>query len=300
MQQQPPPSSSFNPEQFKQAQRQGWDRTANGWKTWWPEYEHAGQKVSDRLVELAEVRSGSKVLDVATGIGEPAVTAPRRVQPNGKVLATDISSEMLQIAKERVEKYGLQSIVELREGDAESLNLPDRSFDAVLCRMGLMFFPSLQQALSLFHNALVPSGKIAAAIWPLPDRVPFLNVAFRTVRNELNLPPPPLDQPPFNLSSPSVLQDAFTKAEFDDVRTENMRITITFDSPDRFTDFHKAISAPLHQLLANQSADKQNEVWQAVREAARPYTNSQGQVETDNEVICCVGSRKDSDLSLKR
>jgi|SRR5919202_6261609 cyclopropane fatty-acyl-phospholipid synthase-like methyltransferase len=112
--QQQPLSSSLNPEQFKQAQRQGWDRTANGWKTWWPAFEHAGQKVSDRLVDLAEVRPGSKVLDVATGIGEPAVTAARRVQPDGKVLATDISSEMLQIAKERVEKYGLQNIVQLQ------------------------------------------------------------------------------------------------------------------------------------------------------------------------------------------
>ena len=112
--QQQPPSSSLNPEQFKQAQRQGWDGTANGWKTWWPAFEHAGQKVSDRLVDLAEVRPGSKVLDVATGIGEPAVTAARRVQPDGKVLATDISSEMLQIAKERVEKYGLQNIVQLQ------------------------------------------------------------------------------------------------------------------------------------------------------------------------------------------
>ena len=94
-----PPSS--DPEQFKQAQRQAWGRTASGMKTWWPVLEEGYQKLSDKLVDLAEVKPGSRILDVATGIGEPAVTAARRVQPNGKVLATDISPEMLAIGRER-------------------------------------------------------------------------------------------------------------------------------------------------------------------------------------------------------
>ncbi|HZB73158.1 MAG TPA: class I SAM-dependent methyltransferase [Nitrososphaeraceae archaeon] len=101
---QPP---AFDPEQFKQAQRQAWSRTAGSMKTWWPVLEEGGQKLSDELVDLAGVTPGSKVLDVATGIGEPAVTAARRVQPSGKVLATDISPEMLAIGKERAEKLGL-------------------------------------------------------------------------------------------------------------------------------------------------------------------------------------------------
>ena len=70
----------FDPEQFKQAQRLGWGRSANGMKTWWPVLEEGGQKLSDILVDLAGVNPGSKVLDVATGIGEPAVTAARCVQ----------------------------------------------------------------------------------------------------------------------------------------------------------------------------------------------------------------------------
>jgi enediyne biosynthesis protein CalE5 len=159
---QPPPSS--DPEQFKQAQRQAWGRTASGIKTWWPVLEEGYQKLSDKLVELAGVRPGSKVLDVATGSGEPAITAARRVQPNGKVLATDISPEMLEIGRERAEKLGLQHIIEFRESDAESLKLPDKSFDAVLCRMGLMFLPNLPDALRIFHNTLVPNGKIAAVV----------------------------------------------------------------------------------------------------------------------------------------
>src|SRR5215207_6571052 len=100
---QPP---AFDSEQFKQAQRQAWGRTANGMKTWWPVLEEGAQKLSDKLVDLAGLRPGSKVLDVATGIGEPAVTAARHVEPSGKVSATDISPEILAIGRERAEKLG--------------------------------------------------------------------------------------------------------------------------------------------------------------------------------------------------
>jgi SAM-dependent methyltransferase len=281
----------FDPDQFKQAQRQGWGRTANGWKIWWPVFEDAGQKLSDKLVDLAELRPGSIVLDVATGIGEPAVTAARRVQPNGKVLATDISPEMLAIGKERVEKLGLQNIVEFRESDAESLKLPDKSIDAVLCRLGLMFLPNLSHALRLFYNALVPDGKIAAAVWPTLDKVPTINVAFLTVLKKLNLPAPSLNTPPFHLSDPLALQNALMKAGFQDVKTENMVMTMRLDSPDSFTNFHKAISAPIHELLSRQPLEKQNEIWQEVTEAARLHTNSKGEVILDNQVVCCVGTR---------
>ena len=260
-------------------------------KIWWPVLEEGGQKLSDKLVDLVGLRSGSKVLDVATGIGEPAVTAARRVQPNGKVLATDISPEMLAIARERAEKLVLQHIIEFRESDAESLKLPDKSFDAVLCRLGLMFLPNLPNALRIFYNALVPSGKIAAAVWPALDKVPAINLAFLTVLKKLNLPPPSLDTPPFHLSDRLALQNALVKAGFQDVKTENMIVTLRLDSPDSFTNYHKAISAPIHALLAEQTAEKQNEIWQAVAEAAKPYTNSKGKVVLDNEVICCVGTR---------
>jgi ubiquinone/menaquinone biosynthesis C-methylase UbiE len=284
-----PPTS--DPEQFKQAQRQAWDRSAEGMKTWWPVLEKGGQKLSNELIELARITPGSKVLDVATGIGEPAVTAARSVQPSGKVLATDISPEMLAIGRERAEKLGLQHIIEFREGDAESLKLPDKSFDAVLCRLGLMFLPNLPDALRIFYEALVTDGKIAAAVWPALDKVPAINLAFLTVSKKLNLAPPTADTPPFHLSDPLALQNALIKAGFQDVRTKNMIVTLEFDSPASFTNYHKAVSVPIHALLAGQTAEKQNEIWKAVTEATKSYTNSKGEVVLDNEVICYVGTR---------
>jgi ubiquinone/menaquinone biosynthesis C-methylase UbiE len=90
---------AFNPNEFKAQQRQMWDNAAAGWQDWWETIERGAQKVSDKLVQLAEIKPGDRVLDIATGIGEPAVTAARKVMPNGKVVATDISPQMLAIAK---------------------------------------------------------------------------------------------------------------------------------------------------------------------------------------------------------
>jgi ubiquinone/menaquinone biosynthesis C-methylase UbiE len=147
--QSPPPS--FDIEQFKTEQCQRWDSVAGGWKEWWQTVEVTAQKVSDRIMELAEIKPGQKILDIATGIGEPAVTAAKRLvelasisgnksksksksNDVGHVLATDISSEMPRIAKQRAAALGLQSIIEFKESDAETLDLAKSSFDAVLCR----------------------------------------------------------------------------------------------------------------------------------------------------------------------
>ena len=130
----------FDPVQYKTTQRQEWDSASSGWNKWWSLIEQAMQPASDRLVALAELQPGQRVLDVATGIGEPAVTAARRVGPGGQVVGTDLSSEMLIIARERVSALGLKNLT-FRQVDAEALDFPENSFDAVLCRFGLMFLP---------------------------------------------------------------------------------------------------------------------------------------------------------------
>jgi ubiquinone/menaquinone biosynthesis C-methylase UbiE len=290
MQKQPPVSG----DQFKQAQQQSWSHVAQGWKAWWFTFEGGAQKVSDRLVELAGVKPGSRVLDVATGTGEPAVTAARKVTLGGRVIAADISPQMLAIAKERAASLGLQDVIEFREGDAESLALANGSFDAVVSRWGFMFFPNLPQTLQRFHAALAPGGRLAAAVWPAPERAPILNISFSTVRRELGLPPqPPLDAPPFNLNDPARLQSLFSQAGFRDVRAETITATFTFRSAEEYTAFQRAITAPLHAMMAGQPAGRQEQIWQAVTEAARQYADSSGAVRLENEVICCAGTRAD-------
>ncbi len=115
-----------------------WDETrAAAWDKWFHIIEGGAQGLSDRMVALAAIGPGARVLDVASGLGEPAVAAARRAGPEGAVLATDLSPEMLGYGRKRAEKLGLDNI-EFRQMDAQALELPEASFDAVLCRWGVI------------------------------------------------------------------------------------------------------------------------------------------------------------------
>src|SRR3990170_508597 len=106
--------SNTQSDQIKQSQRQSWDSVALGWQKWWKIFENGAQIVSDKLIELADIKPNSKVLDITTGIGEPAITAANSVGNSGYVLATDISPQMLSIAKERAKFQNLDNIMEFR------------------------------------------------------------------------------------------------------------------------------------------------------------------------------------------
>lgn len=155
---------------------------------------------SNRLVELAHIKPGDKVLDIATGIGEPAITGAKRVGSSGHVMATDISPQMLSIARQRAASMGLENIMEFKKGDAETIELPASSFNAVLS-LGIDFFTKSSCCLSNIHRILISGGHLAAAVWATPDKVPFLGLAINTVRQETHAPTPPPGTPgPFSLA----------------------------------------------------------------------------------------------------
>ena len=281
----------FDPTQYKSAQRQDWSKAAAGWKQWWETMERGAQVVSDRLVELAEIQPGQRVLDVATGIGEPAVTAARRVGPSGRVVATDQAPQMLAIARERAATLGLTHM-EFCEVDAEALDFPGRAFDAVLSRWGLIFLPDLPGALARIHRVLVSGGRLAAAVWGPPPKVPLISVAMGTVREQVQAPPPPPGMPgPFSLADVTILEQALREAGFSEVRTERLTVTFEWSSPEDYTRFQQAIAAPIIAIVAAQPVERRAGIWQAVTEAARKYAGASGVVRMANEVFCVAARR---------
>src|SRR5260221_3772675 len=130
-------STQFDPTRYKAGQQKEWSAAAAGWKDWGQVMGQGLQPISDRMMELAEIRPGQQVLDVATGLGEPAVTAARIVGPAGGVVAIDMASQMLDIARMRVAELGVHNI-DFREMDAEVIYLPEQSLDIILCRLRLL------------------------------------------------------------------------------------------------------------------------------------------------------------------
>lgn len=277
--------ADLDSQSLKGDQKRDWDLAAAGWRKWWPVFEKSAQHVSDRLVELAGVKAGDRVLDIATGNGEPAVTAARRVGSTGRVIATDQSPGMLAIARERAAALGLKNI-DFVESDGEALTLAERDFDAVVCRWGFMFMPDLDAALSGIRKRMKAGARLATAVWSTPDKVPMITVGAAIVRQLANLPPPPpnaLD--PLRLADTTVLERALGATGFKSVTIERLQVVFEFASPEAFTQFRQEVAAPFRALLERQTPEMRDRIVNAVTEAARAYAGADGKVRTSNETI---------------
>jgi ubiquinone/menaquinone biosynthesis C-methylase UbiE/post-segregation antitoxin (ccd killing protein) len=286
-------SSTFDPNQFKMAQREGWDSVAEGWKEWWEPIEKGAQKLSQRLIELAEIKRGQRVLDIATGIGEPSITAAKVVGTDGHVLATDISRQMLAIAKERATLLRLQDIIEFKENDAENLDLANLSFDAALCRWGLMLFPNLDAAIRKIYSSLVSGGRFAAAVWADATKVPIISLATRVIGSQVQISASPPGVPnPFSLADTNKLENSLARAGFRDIHIDTVIVTFEFESGEDYCRYCQAVSASARIALSKETRERKEDVWRKVaEEAARNYGTANGLIKMDNESICIVGTR---------
>jgi enediyne biosynthesis protein CalE5 len=285
---------TLDSKKYKETERRSWDSVANNWQKWWKTIEIGAEDVSRRLIELAEIKLGSRVLDIATGIGEPAITVANQIGDNGHILATDISSQMLSVAKQRAISLGLQNVIEFKEGDTETIDLPSSTFDAVLCRWGMTLFLDFDTGLSNIYRSLVDGGRFAAAVWSSADKVPVLAIAVNTVMKETNsLPAPsPKVAGPFSLSDESMLKNSFIKSGFRSVSIERVNVTFEFDSAETYTSCILETSASLHALLTNETPERRKEILKAVTEAAGKYTdNNTGKASFENEAILIVGKK---------
>lgn len=267
---------SVDPMEYKTKQLRMWNSVAVGWGKWWPTFEKGAQIISHRMVELAAICPGKQVLDVATGIGEPAVTAARMAGPGGLVMATDLSAEMLAIGRKRAAELRIKNI-EFRRMDAEAVDQMEHHFDAILCRWGLFFLPDLKGTLEKMRQRLAPSGRFVAAVWDEPKKVPALSLPMKVI-GEILKRQPPSGPGVFSLSDPAALKEKFIEAGFVKVQTEKLVIVAEFASAGEFVRFTKDISAPVKILIADQQKKKQEEIWEAVKCAAERFAGPDGRI----------------------
>jgi SAM-dependent methyltransferase len=243
--------------------------------------------------ELARVEAGDRVLDLACGIGDPTLAAAVRVGPTGTVIATDISPDMLAIAAQRAAAAGLAN-VEIHEMDAEAIDLPPASVDAVLCRLGLMFLPDLDRALAGVHRVPVPGGRFATAIpWrPGDQAMPRLVSA---ILDALELPQPPPATPGrpgiFSLADASVVCAALQRSGLTDVLIHPCTVANDYLSPSEWIDAVLALNVPQRQMLAGVSDERIRAARSAATEAAAPYVQADGHVRFPAHVYYATAAR---------
>jgi ubiquinone/menaquinone biosynthesis C-methylase UbiE len=164
---------------FKTAVREQWDRSANGWNDHTSDIRAWLRTASDAMLDMAGIVPGASVLDVAAGAGDQTLDIAQRIGPQGRVLATDMSAGILALAKNNARQAGFQN-VQTQVADGEDLQVEPASFDAVICRLGLMFFPNPLQGLIGMHSALRPGGRICSMVFSQPERNPCIGILMST------------------------------------------------------------------------------------------------------------------------
>jgi SAM-dependent methyltransferase len=279
-----------DPAEFRDGQRKQWNQAATGWRKWSELIDRSASAVSERLVELAGVEPGSRVLDVAAGYGEPSLTAARVAGPEGSVVASDISAEMLAYGRERASAAGLDNI-EFVESDAAGLDFAEGSFDSALSRFGIIFEPDGEGAAARVRAFLKPGGRMAIASWGQPEEVPFIAIPMATAIQRLNVPPPPPGTPgPLSRPTPEALGGLLEGGGFSEVRTEDVQVTMEWESPEEFTTFVKDIAPPIRAIIDPHPEEVQDETWQAITDAMRQQAGDDGTVKLTNLVLMAVGS----------
>lgn len=267
----------FDPDKFKATTREQWQEAAAAWDRWGPTLEDWLGPATEAMLDAAGVGPGARVLDVAAGAGGQTLAAARRVGPEGHVLATDISPAILKYAAAAARDAGLAS-VETQELDGESLaGVEDASFDAVISRVGLIYFPDRQGALAEMRRVLRPGGRVAAVVYSTPESNRFFSVPVGIIRRRAELGPPLPGQPgPFSLGGDGALAGAYEQAGFRDVHVQAVLSPLRMTSAVECLRFERESFGALHQMLAGLDEAGRERAWQEVGEALGEFEGADG------------------------
>lgn len=283
--------ATFDADRFRQATRAQWEAAADAWNRWSPFLSRWLGPATETMLDLAGVRPGSRVLDVAAGAGEQTLVAARRTGPRGHVLATDISPAILRHALAAARREGLMH-VETRELDGERHDtLEPGTFDAAISRVGLIYFPDQQRALAGIRHALRPGGRFAAVVYSTPQQNPFFSLPVSIIRRRAQLPPPLPGQPgPFSLGTDGALAGALEQAGFRDIEVRKVDSPLHMPSAADCVRFERESFGALHQMMAALSEAEREQTWAEIAQALAPF-ETQGGFVGPCEMLVGAGTR---------
>jgi SAM-dependent methyltransferase len=270
-------SATFDPVAFKATTRQQWEDAADAWHRWGPFIGSWLGEATETMIDLAHIAEGSRVLDVAAGAGEQSLRIASRVGPRGHVLVTDIAPQLLARAAQDAAAEGLPQVT-TQEMDGEAVDtLPAGTFDAVVTRVGLIYFPDQQRALRGMHRALRAGGRVSAVTYSTPERNAFFSLPIGIIRSRAQLPPPLAGQPgPFSLGAPGVLEQALTTAGFRDVDVVAVPSPVRLASAAECARFQRESFGALHQMMRSLGPEEREDTWREIEEALTTFEGSDG------------------------
>lgn len=285
------PTPAFDAQDFKRATLNQWEKAARGWNDHTPLIRAWLRRATDAMLGMAGIARGARVLDVAAGAGDQTLDIAKRVGPEGFVLATDLSPAILALAKANALRAGYRN-VETQVADGELLEVEEGSFDAAVCRLGLMFFPDPLQGLHVMHRALKTGGGICTVVFSTPEANPCITALISTALQHAGLPPGNPYRPGglLSLGKPGLVDELFKAAGFRDVATTKMQAPFKLPRARDYLEFVQASASPIQQILGNLDAAKTETAWAAMEERLKAFETAGGW-EGPNEILITAARR---------
>jgi SAM-dependent methyltransferase len=284
-------ATAFDPKAFKAATRNQWEKAARGWNDHTPQIRAWLRDATDAMLEMAAIGPGARVLDLAAGAGDQTLDIAERVGSRGRVLATDLSPAILEFAQDNARQAGYGN-VETRVADGEHLPVDDASFDAAVCRLGLMFYPDPAQGLREVHRALRPEGRVCTMVFSRPEANPCITSLMATALKRAGLPPRDPFQPGglLSLGKPGLLDEMFRRAGFKDVATTAIAAPFRLPTARHYLEFVRASASPIQQILGRLDAGAADAAWGEIEERLRVFETAAGW-EGPNELLLTAARR---------
>ncbi len=277
--------------QFKDRTRVQWDEAAAGWDRHGPQIRAWLRGPTDAMLAMAGVGPGQNVLDVAAGAGDQTLDIAARVGAEGAVVASDISEGILMHALGNAVRAG-HANVRTHPADAEDLGLPDATFDAAVCRLGLMFLPDPLAGLREIHRVLKPGARFCAMVFAGPDMNPCLRILMSTALRHAGLPPRDPFQPGglVSLGKPGLMDDLMARAGFRNVATTRMEAPFLWPTTADYLTFNRESAGPILQILAPLDAAARAAAWDDMQAQLDAYQSAEGWV-GPNTLLLTAGQK---------
>jgi SAM-dependent methyltransferase len=287
----PIPASSIDGEAFKLAAQRQWDACAKGWNDNSALIGSWLREPTDAMLSMAGIKLGARVLDAAAGAGDQTLDIARMVGPDGYVLATDISPAILAFTKENARRAGYAN-VETQVEDGEALQVAAESFEAAVCRLGLMFFPDPGKGLERMLRALKPGGRACTMVFSGPERNPCIGHLVSTAFKHAGLPLPDPYRPGglLSLGKPGLTDELFRRAGFSRVATISITAPFHLPSVQHYLDFVRTSAGPVLQVLARLDEARRDAVWAEAADKLSAFNTCNGW-EGPNEMLLTAGQR---------
>ena len=280
---------------YREASKQGWSAVAGDWAELSEQIDRQLRPAADWMMETLALQPGERVLELAGGPGTMSLLAARAVGPTGRVTHSDFSESMVEVARKRLGNAAdaaTDAAIECRVIDAESIDLPDGSVDAVVCRMGFMLMADPGTALRETARVLGAGGRVALAVWTNPAANPWVAVPMQVIATELGAPPPPPDAPGmWSLGTEAILHDKLSAAGLRDARIDTLDATVRFDSADHFLDGTKRLAGPLRALFAAIDAGRRESIEQQIRDGIARFAQGDGSVVMPEQMLVAIAHR---------